>query len=585
MQLRPYQQEAHNAVIDWVRRSLEPCLVEAATGAGKSHIIAALAATLTSISKGKHVLCLAPSAELIKQNREKYLATGNPASVYSASAGRKCLSHDVVFATPGTFKRVARTIGGRFCAIVIDEAHGITPTIKAIINDVRECNPLVRVIGLSATPYRTGEGYIYRTDETGRAYGPEQAKNPYFAARVYQITARELLDAGYLTPPNIAAIGAENYKTLHLELNRMGQFDAGEIDAAFVGQGRKTAHIVADIVAKSADRKGVMIFAATVQHAHEVMESLNPNISGMVVSGTKDRNKIIERFKSQRIKYIVNVGVLTTGFDSAHVDVIAILRATESPGLLQQIVGRGMRKDEGKDDFLVLDYAENIERHCPDGDIFSPKIKTTISTGERESINVECPSCHFRLEFSARPNEEGYEINKHGYFELHGQQIETENGPMPAHYGRRCYGIVGKDQQCEYRWTSKPCLVCGADNDIAARYCTECRAEIVDPNEKLRIQFKAAKKDPERIQTDELLSLDLLDHVTQKGQSWKKAIIKTPYRSFTVYINPKSREMDKFNDAKEMKTETVTYRKEKGSVFYRVLAFGLPVDTPESIAS
>ena len=65
--------------------------------------------------------------------------------------------------------------------------------------------------------------------------------------------------------------------------------------------------------------------------------------------------------------------MLTTGFDASHVDVIAILRATESVGLMQQIIGRGLRIDAGKKDCLVLDYAENIERHCPDGDVFNPE--------------------------------------------------------------------------------------------------------------------------------------------------------------------------------------------------------------------
>src|SRR5690606_29456504 len=142
---------------------------------GKSIIIAMLASTLTTISKGKHVLCLAPSAELVTQNRAKYLATGEPASIYSASAGQKCLKHPVVFATPGTFKGKARAIGGKFCAVVLDEAHRITPTVRQIIEDMRASNPNLRVIGLSATPYRLGTGYIYQTDETGRAYGPDKA--------------------------------------------------------------------------------------------------------------------------------------------------------------------------------------------------------------------------------------------------------------------------------------------------------------------------------------------------------------------------------------------------------------------------
>ena len=102
-----------------------------------------------------------------------------------------------------------------------------------------------------------------------------------------------------------------------------------------------------------------MLFAATVRHAEEVMASLPPDLSAMITGDTPkgERASIIARFKARRIKYLVNVAVLTTGFDAPHVDVIAILRKTESVGLLQQIIGRGLRLHDDKRDCLVLDYA------------------------------------------------------------------------------------------------------------------------------------------------------------------------------------------------------------------------------------
>jgi len=84
--LRPYQKTAHDKIVAWIKRTTEPCMIEAATGAGKSHIIAALADTVLKIS-GKRVLVLAPSKELVEQNHEKYVATGNQASIFSAVAG------------------------------------------------------------------------------------------------------------------------------------------------------------------------------------------------------------------------------------------------------------------------------------------------------------------------------------------------------------------------------------------------------------------------------------------------------------------------------------------------------------------
>ncbi len=103
MTLRPYQQKAHDAAWAHVKQSYDPCLIEAATGAGKSHIIAQLAETI-HVHTGKRVLCLAPSAELVVQNRAKFLATGAKASTFSASAGAKELKYPVVFGSPLTVK-------------------------------------------------------------------------------------------------------------------------------------------------------------------------------------------------------------------------------------------------------------------------------------------------------------------------------------------------------------------------------------------------------------------------------------------------------------------------------------------------
>src|SRR5690625_1203104 len=166
LNLRPYQQDATDAAIAWMRRSIEPAVLELCTGAGKSHIIAAIADWVRENS-GKKVLCLQPSKELLEQNYEKYEATGERASIFSASAGRRDMRWPVVYATPGTAKNSLDMFGNQFAAIVIDECHGITPTVRAIIEGIRKHNANLRVIGLSATPYRMNTGYIYQYDING----------------------------------------------------------------------------------------------------------------------------------------------------------------------------------------------------------------------------------------------------------------------------------------------------------------------------------------------------------------------------------------------------------------------------------
>lgn len=593
MALRPYQQGAVDAALAWVRKSTDACLIEAATGAGKSHIIAALAEKLHALSGGKHVMCLAPNSDLVTQNREKYLATGNPASIYSASAGGQCLRHPVVFGTPGTVKKAAARIGPRFCAVIVDEAHGITPTVKFIIDEMRKGNPKLRVIGLSATPYRLGSGYIYKIDEHGKPNSEERARDPYFTARVYCIQARQLIAEGYLTPPVIGAIGADHYDTSGLLLNSRGQFDPDAVDRAFVGQGRKTSEAVADVVRQSVGRNGIMLFAATVQHAQEIMQSLPPGLSRMIGGDTntgKDARKALVRdFKARKYKYLVSVGTMTTGVDFTHVDVIAILRKTESVSLLQQIIGRGLRLDDCKSECLVLDYAENIETHCPDGDLFAPEIRATYASAESVSMKCLCPDCNTENEFSARKNDEGYEVDEFGYFvDLDGMQVETDSGPMPAHYGRRCQALYrthsGEYDQCAYRWTAKACPHCDADNDIAARYCKACKGEIIDPNEKLSIEFKALKRDPTRLQTDEVLAMNHKPTIARSGKECIVVTFSTPYRNFDVWMHPHVNggklyaQYHQWLEHKDEPPKTVTYRKDPESGFYTIHDYNRPAD-------
>lgn len=512
MSLRPYQQEASDAAIAWIRSCTDPCIIAAATGAGKSHIIADVARRIHAMSK-KRILVTAPSAELVGQNHAKFLATGAKASIYSASV-RKELVHPVVFGTPGTISNSLRKFGENYAGIIIDEAHGITPTIREIVAHITQQNPRCRVIGLSATPYRMGTGYVYGSHYLRGRMTEEETRDPFFHSCVYEIGPRELIDAGYLTPPVFDA-HADGYDTSGLTINSRGQFDAAGVERAFEGHGRLTASIVADVVAKSFNRRGVMLFAATVQHAREVLASLPPHNSAIVTAETPkaERAQILAAFLDKRIKYLVNVAVLTTGFDAPHVDVIAILRGTESAGLLQQIIGRGLRLDAGKADCLVLDYAENIERHCPHGDVFEPVIKVrTKNTGD--GMQAKCPVCAHVNSFSARPNPDGYGVNESGEFtDLRGEPLKNADGKIiPAHFGRRCQGesiVAGTHVQCSYTWAHKECAECQHKNDIAARYCSKCKSEIVDPNEKLQIEAAKIASDPYRIQTSTVIGMHL----------------------------------------------------------------------------
>lgn len=586
--LRPYQQAAVDAAISHMQKSLLPACIEAATGAGKSHIVSALAHWLNS-STGKKVLVLQPSKELTEQNREKYLALGEPCSLFSASAGAKCTKHDVVFGTPRTVLNSIERFSSGFALVIIDECHRIDPTTQAIISKMRESSPNLRVIGLTATPYRLQMGYIYQRDENGDDV--LETHEPYFDRLLYRITAHELIEQGFLTRPTTTPTHV-HYDTSGMQTNALGNYDQSTI----VSQDTKTDLIIRDIASMSTDRAGVMVFAATVDHAKYISDRL---ANSAVITGEtnkKDREQLIKLFKSFGIKYLINVSVLTTGFDAPHVDCVAILRATESPALLQQIIGRGLRLHDGKSDCLVLDYAENIERHCPNGDIFDPQIKQPRVT-KGEPATIECPVCGYQNLFSLRQNDEGLDFNKFGYFlDLAGNVVETEHGPMPAHFGRRCNYVGATGNRCNYRWTTKECPDCGYDNDIAARKCQECKAILVDPNEKLRLEYKRIKSDPYELSTDKVLSWECKEHSSQAGNITLRIDYTTDYRSFSVWYMPRKQhvwadlclavfgrvapsvELFVEHWKKGKMPETITVKRERGTRFYNVYGHNRPED-------
>lgn len=603
MILRPYQSRALDAAKSALRASVDPIIIDAAPAAGKSFMVAALADWLHEISGGKRVLCLQPSATLTEQNAEKMAMTGHRFSIFSASAGAKSTRHNIVLATPGTVKNaISRFANGDFCGVIVDEAHGTTPTIRAIIEAMRAANPKLRVVGLTGTPYVIGKGYIYRVGPDGRANGDDVCRDPYYTQCVYRVSAREMLDEGYITPMDVGRIDAEAYDTSGLALLPNGHFNDAEVERAFVGHGRKTAAIVGDVMRQAALRggsNGIMYFGATVAHAHEILASLPPENSALVTGDDcrlngrpAPRKAVIAAYRDKRVRHIVSVGSLTTGFDISHTEIIALLRRSESPALLQQIMGRAWRLDDDKPRALLLDYAGNLDALHPDGDIYNPVIRATGGTkvGGGE-VEAQCPACATVNSFSRHKDAEGYNLDVNGYcLDVFGQRIETDFGPMPGHYGRRCFGMVrtgshGESDRCAYYWTSKKCEACGELNDISARRCRACGGELIDPNEKLAADFAAHKKNPYDPQTDRVLSMNIREGVSQRGNATVRADWKTPHRQFSVWFQKEAkhpqarRDWERFQAATEYgQPETISYVKDRDSGFYRVLAFGQPED-------
>ncbi|HGZ6485727.1 TPA: DEAD/DEAH box helicase family protein [Vibrio parahaemolyticus] len=460
--LRPYQADSVKAVIHYFRKHSTPAVIVLPTGAGKSLVIAELA----RLAKGR-VLVLAHVKELVEQNHAKYEGYGLKGAIFSAGLGRKETDQQVVFASVQSVVRNLDSFKNQFSLLVIDECHRVpddkNSSYQKVITHLRELNPGIKVLGLTATPYRLGMGWIYQYHTRGQVRTEESR---FFRDCIFELPIRYLLDENFLTPARMMDAPVLSYDFSQLKPANTGRYKEAEMDMVIDKAKRATPQIVEQIIQYARERKGVMIFAATVRHAQEIHGLLPEGETAIVIGDTPtpERDAIIQAFKNREIKYLVNVSVLTTGFDAPHVDLIAILRPTESVSLYQQIVGRGLRLSEGKNECLVLDYAGNSY------DLYQPEVGDPKPNSTSEIITIPCPACGFNNNFWGKLD---------------------SNGFLLEHFGRRCQGYfededTGEREHCGYRFRAKYCSECGADNDIAARICHECDATLVDPDKKLK---------------------------------------------------------------------------------------------------
>ncbi|CAM3623336.1 DEAD/DEAH box helicase [Vibrio aquimaris] len=491
--LRPYQTDSVKAVIHYFRKHSSPAVLVLPTGAGKSLVIAELA----RLAKGK-VLVLAHVKELVEQNHAKYEGYQLEGAIYSAGLGRKETDKQVIFASVQSVVRNLDDFKNQFSLLVIDECHRVADdkntSYQKVIHHLRELNPGIKVLGLTATPYRLGMGWIYQYHTRGLV----RTKEPrFFRDCIFELPIRYLLDQNFLTPARMMDAPILSYDFSQLKPSSTGRYKEHELDMVIDQAKRATPQIVQQIINHAHNRQGVMIFASTVRHAQEILSLLPPNESALVIGDTtvSERDSIINGFKNRNIKFLVNVSVLTTGFDAPHVDLIAILRPTESISLYQQIVGRGLRLSSGKTECLVLDYAGNSY------DLYQPEVGEPKPSQDSEIITIPCPACGFNNNFWGKLDSNGFLIE---------------------HYGRKCQGFFEdktsqEREHCDYRFRAKYCNECGADNDISARVCHQCDATLVDPDKKLKeaLRLKDAL-------VFECLAMDLALHKNEKGKNCLK---------------------------------------------------------------
>lgn len=456
--LRPeYQEPAHNKTIEHCKDYKGAGINNLTVGAGKSLLIASVSKHVNS--KGGKVLVLSRQGEIIEQNSDEAWSVGCKNSIFSASLNQKSITYPCVM---GTEKTVANHLNHEFSRfipnlILIDECHMLDPldlkkdkpetSYGKIITHFLRLNPKLRIVGYTGTPFR-GRTSVY---------------GDFWREEIHQVSTMELVSLGYLVPP----VFGFSDDLHHYDLHEFDKVDKHEDYSSkeLVAMQRKiskdkimTHRIMEEVVNRCKDRLGVLITCAGKKHCEQVAECLPPGSWGIVTddTSTKKRRKILSDAKEGKIKYVIQVGCLTTGFNAPIIDTCVILRRIGSLTLLVQLIGRVLRTlkphqiDEGlnKNDALVLDYTDTFESM---GEIFDDPIlnKAVAAKADESGDYLECPKC------------------------------QTHN----SKYAVRCIG--GGLNRCDHFFQFQECQKCGTKNAPTAQACRNCQAILIDPNKAL----------------------------------------------------------------------------------------------------
>lgn len=431
---RWYQTEAVESIWDYFRKNtrLDDAqklitanpLVALPTGTGKSVVIARFLQSVFQPFPQQRVMMLTHVKELIQQNYEKLLGLWPfaPAGIFSAGLGKKEAQYPITFAGIQSVWRKPQLFG-HIDIVIIDEAHLLSPNdttmYRSFLTALQARNPMLRIVGLTATPWRLGHGHL--TDPHVDRKGVETPS--LFTDVCYDMTTMEafnrLIHEGFLIPlvpkPTKVILDTEGLHTAmgeFIEKEMQERFDRDEITEAALREAMEYA--------AATGRKKWLIFGSGTEHCDHIGEMLDTlGVSNDVVHSKRPgRDEAIAAFKANKITALVNNNVLTTGFDDAGIDLIIVLRATQSPVLWVQMLGRGTRPlfvgdhdlntvegrwgaiaEGGKLTCAVLDYARNTARLGPINDPVIPKRK---GQGGGTAPVKQCDKCETYNHASAR---------------------------------------------------------------------------------------------------------------------------------------------------------------------------------------
>ncbi|GJD58629.1 DEAD/DEAH box helicase [Methylobacterium dankookense] len=390
LQLRDYQRASLDALqAAWGGAGgsrLRDGLIVLPTGAGKSLVIAALARASLERAPEARIVVVTHSRELIAQNHRELVASWPeaPAGIFSAGLGRREAEARILVCGIQSVWDKLGAIGPRDL-VIVDEAHLIPRAAETrygrFLAGLRALRPEMRVVGFTATPYRLDSGRL------------DEGEGRLFERIVYEANVGDLIQRGWLSPlVSKATLTALDVSGVG---RRGGDYIPSQLEAA-VNQDWITRAAVEEMVGYGRSRRAWLAFCAGLAHAEAVRDAVRrEGYSCETISGEtprRQRDRLIAGFRTGRIRCLTSVGVLATGFNVPEVDLVALLRPTQSTGLYVQQVGRALRQAPGKADALILDYAGLVRMHGP-VDIVTARTAAQVRGREGEVRAKPCPGC------------------------------------------------------------------------------------------------------------------------------------------------------------------------------------------------
>lgn len=409
-ELRPYQLDALQNIRETIAQGVRRIVLQAATGAGKTKIAAAIVDG--ALRKGNRLAFVVPAISLVDQTVESFYAEGvRDIGVIQANHQMTDWSQPVQVCSIQTI--ASRKVFPEAQVVVRDEVHTLHEADRRWLTDPDWQR--VPFIGLSATPWSKGLG-------------------KYFETLLVAATTSDLIAQGFLSPFRVFATGHPDLSAVKMVA---GDYHEGQLSDA-MQQGTLTADIVQTWKAQWGKDK-TLCFAVDRAHAQALQKRFE---EAGICCGYQDaytpefeRKEIKRKFHSGEYRVVSNIGTLTTGVDW-DVRCLILARPTKSEILFTQIIGRALRTASGKDAAVILDHSDTTARlgfvtdihheHLSDGKPADKAKQTAPLPKECKSCGVlmpkrlpTCPNCGFKPEIES------------GYIERDGELVELVPGVAP----------------------------------------------------------------------------------------------------------------------------------------------------------